>query len=79
MPYAQNLILVNFFWFFGFSFCGLLVVSDRFQGPGGVKTGPGDLLGRVLTNSRPIWPPGDPKMSKKLTELTSIILTSIKF
>ena len=64
LSYAQTLIVVIFFRFFGFSFCRFLDVSGRFGGPGGVKTAPGDLLGRVLTNFHPNRITGDPKATK---------------
>ena len=77
VQYAQKLILF-FFWFFGFSFSFVLVVSGRFSGPEGVKKALGGLLGRVLTNVDPNLTTGDRNTSKKLTELASIKLTSIK-
>ena len=60
-------VVVVVFVFYLF-FCSFLVVSDRFGGPGGVKTAPGDLFGRVKTNFHSNRTTGDPKMSKKLTE-----------
>ena len=71
-------MLVRFFRFFEFSFACFLVVSGRFSGLEGVKKAPGDLSGRVLTNFHPNLTAGDPNKSKKLTELTSMNLTSIE-
>ena len=64
--------LGRFFRFFGFGFYCFRVVSGRLGDPGGVKTAPRDLFGGVLTNFHPDRMAGDPKMSKILTELTSI-------
>ena len=79
MPYAQNLRLVNYFGFFVKRFCHVLEVSGLCRGPGRVGTGPGDVFTRVLTNFHRERAAAFRVMRRKLFNLTSIKVTSIKF
>ena len=51
-----------FSWFL--KFC-VFYVSGRCRGPEGVKTAPGDMLGRVVTNFHPHRTAGDSNGSNK--------------